>query len=128
MADKTILVIGTYDTKNDELEYMAERITSQGGGVLTMDVSVLGDPAKPTDISKHQVAEAADSSIQTAIDSGNENTAMQIMTAGAVKLSASLQAKGKFDGVVILGGTMGTDLALDVCRALPLGGWFVWLE
>ena len=121
MADKTILVIGTYDTKNDELEYMAERITSQGGGVLTMDVSVLGDPAKPTDISKHQVAEAADSSIQTAIDSGNENTAMQIMTAGAVKLSASLQAKGKFDGVVILGGTMGTDLALDVCRALPLG-------
>jgi len=121
MGDKTILVIGTYDTKNDELEYMAERITSQGGGVLTMDVSVLGDPVNPTDISKHQVAEAADSSIQAAIDSGDENTAMQIMTAGAVKLSESLQAEGKFDGVVILGGTMGTDLALDVCRALPLG-------
>jgi uncharacterized protein (UPF0261 family) len=121
MGDKTILVIGTYDTKNDELEYMVERITSQGGGVLTMDVSVLGDPINPTDISKHQVAEAADSSIQAAIDSGDENTAMQIMTAGAVKLSESLQAEGKFDGVVILGGTMGTDLALDVCRALPLG-------
>jgi len=121
MTDKTILVIGTYDTKNDELEYMAERITSQGGGVLTMDVSVLGDPAKPTDISKHQVAEAAGSSIQAAIDSGDENTAMQIMTMGAVKLSESLQTEGKFDGVVILGGTMGTDLALDVCRTLPLG-------
>ena len=121
MADKTILVIGTYDTKNDELEYMVERITSQGGGALTMDVSVLGDPENPTDISKHQVAEAADSSIQAAIDSGDENTAMQIMTAGAVKLALSLHADAKFDGVVILGGTMGTDLALDVCRALPLG-------
>ena len=121
MADKTILVIGTYDTKNDELEYMVERINSQGGGALTMDVSVLGDPENPTDISKHQVAEAADSSIQIAIDSGDENTAMQIMTAGAVKLALSLHAEGKFDGVVILGGTMGTDLALDVCRALPLG-------
>ena len=71
MADKTILVIGTYDTKNDELEYMVERINSQGGGALTMDVSVLGDPENPTDISKHQVAEAADSSIQIAIDSGD---------------------------------------------------------
>ena len=121
MADKTILVIGTYDTKNDELEYMVDRINSQGGGALTMDVSVLGDPENPTDISKHQVAEAADSSIQLAIDSGDENTAMQIMTAGAVKLALSLHAEGKFDGVVILGGTMGTDLALDVCRALPLG-------
>ena len=121
MADKTILVIGTYDTKNDELEYMVERIQSQGGGTLTMDVSVLGDPMKPTDISKHAVAEAAHSSIQAAIDSGDENTAMQIMAAGAVALATSLQASGKFDGVVILGGTMGTDLALDVCRALPLG-------
>ena len=83
MSDKTILIIGTYDTKDDELLYMAERITSQGGGVLTMDISVLGDPSQPCDITKHDVAEAADSSIQTAIDSGDENTAMQIMARGS---------------------------------------------
>ncbi len=29
--------------------------------------------------------------------------------------------EGKFDGVIVLGGTMGTDLALDLCAALPLG-------
>ena len=29
MPDKTILIVGTYDTKNDELAYMAERVTSQ---------------------------------------------------------------------------------------------------
>ena len=54
MTDKTILVVGTYDTKNDELEYMVERITAMGGGALTMDVSVLGDQQKPTDISKNR--------------------------------------------------------------------------
>ena len=59
--DKTILVIGTYDTKSDELIYLVERIQSQGGKTLTMDVSVLGDPPSPTDISKHQVADAAGS-------------------------------------------------------------------
>ncbi|WP_370318582.1 Tm-1-like ATP-binding domain-containing protein [Oricola sp.] len=121
MTDKTILVVGTYDTKNDELSYMAERIRAQGGGVVTMDVSVLGDPAEPTDWSKHDVAAEGGSSIQAAIDCGDENQAMQIMATGAAALAARLHREGKVDGVIVLGGTMGTDLALDVCAALPLG-------
>lgn len=119
--DKTILVVGTYDTKDDELSYLAERIRAQGGGVVSMDVSVLGHPKAPTDISKHQVAEAGSSSIQTAIESGDENVAMQIMAAGAAHLARDLHAQGRIDGVIVLGGTMGTDLALDLCAALPLG-------
>lgn len=121
MSDKTILIIGTYDTKNDELDYIAERINAMGGGFLSMDVSVLGDPVNPTHFSKHQVAEAGGSSIQLAIDSGDENHAMQLMTKGAVALTLRLFGEKQFDGVVILGGTMGTDLALDVCRSLPVG-------
>lgn len=121
MSDKTILIVGTYDTKNDELAYMAERIRALQGKVLTMDISVLGDPLDATDISKHQVAAAADSSIAAAIDSGDENTAMQIMAKGASTLARQLHSNGEFDGVVILGGTMGTDAALDICQALPLG-------
>jgi len=121
MADKTILIVGTFDTKNDELAYMADRIIAMGGGTLCMDISVLGDPEKPTDYSKHDVAKAAGSSIQAAIDSGDENTAMQIMARGASALAGQLCQAGKFDGVVILGGTMGTDAALDICQALPLG-------
>lgn len=120
-ADRTILVAGTWDTKNDELAYMADVIRAQGGRVITMDVSVLGDPATPADISKHQVAEAAGSSIAAAIAAGDENTAMQIMAAGSARLAARLHAEGRIHGVIVLGGTMGTDLALDLCSALPLG-------
>ena len=118
---KTILVIGTYDTKDEELHYICDTIRAQGGAVLSMDVSVLGDPSKPTDVSKHQVATAGGSSIQTAIDSGDENTAMQIMARGASALTAQLYADGKVDGMLALGGTMGTDLALDCAQSLPLG-------
>ena len=121
MTDRTILVVGTYDTKDDELNYLADVIRGQGGGVLSMDVSVLGDPAQPTDFSKHQVAKAGGHSIQEAIDGGDENRAMQIMAKGAAALALDLQRAGRFDGVIVLGGTMGTDLALDVCAALPLG-------
>ena len=59
MMNKTILVIGTYDTKDDELGFLAEVIQAQGGQLVTMDVSVLGDPSKPTDYSKHDVARDA---------------------------------------------------------------------
>ena len=121
MADKTILVVGTYDTKDDELTYVAEVIRGQGGDVLTMDVSVLGDPSAPTDLSKHDVAEEGGHSIREAIDGGDENLAMQIMAKGAAMLAARLHREGRFDGVLVLGGSMGTDLALDVCSALPVG-------
>ena len=67
MMNKTILVIGTYDTKDDELGFLAEVIQAQGGQLVTMDVSVLGDPSKPTDYSKHDVAREGGSSIQAAI-------------------------------------------------------------
>jgi uncharacterized protein (UPF0261 family) len=121
MLNKTILIVGTYDTKNEELDFMAQCITDLGGAVLTMDVSVLGEPVQATDISKHEVAMAADSSIEAAIASGDENHAMQIMALGASCLALQAYQAGKFHGVVILGGTMGTDLALDVCQALPIG-------
>ena len=121
MTYKTILVIGTYDTKDDELGFLADVIRAQGGQVVTMDVSVLGDPSSPTNYSKHDVASEGGSSIEAAIASGNENHAMQIMAKGAALLTARLFTEDKFDGMIVLGGTMGTDLALDVCSALPLG-------
>ena len=118
---KTILVIGTYDTKDAELNYVCDTIRTQGGKVLSMDVSVLGDPTAPTDISKHRVAAAAGKTIQDAIDAGDENFAMQIMAKGAASLCATLHADGKIDGMIGLGGTMGTDLVLDCAQALPMG-------
>ena len=71
-------------------------LRDQGGAVLSMDVSVLGDPSQPTDVSKHQVAEAGGSSIQAAIDSGDENQAMQIMACGAAAKGLELYSTFTF--------------------------------
>ena len=120
-SSRTILVIGTFDTKNDELFIYPDCIQKQNGNVLTMDVSVLGDPEKECDISKHDVAQAANSTIKEVIKSGDENSAMQIMAKGSSSLAKELYNKNKIHGVIILGGTMGTDLALDVCQSLPMG-------
>jgi uncharacterized protein (UPF0261 family) len=116
-----ILIVGTYDTKDDELTYLAEVIRKQGGEALTMDVSVLGNPKASTDWSKHEVVAEAATTIAAIIAAENENVAMQAMARGASALAARLHREGRFDGVLVLGGSMGTDLALDLCAALPLG-------
>ena len=120
MGDR-ILIVGTYDTKNDELAYLADVIARQGGTALTMDVSVLGEPAAPTHWSKHDVVAEAGTSIAAIIAAEDENVAMQAMARGAANLARRLHRAGRFDGVLVLGGSMGTDLALDLCAALPLG-------
>jgi uncharacterized protein (UPF0261 family) len=91
------------------------------GRCLNHGCQRLGDPSIPTDISKHEIAETGGSSIEAAIASEDENVAMQIMANGAVAKVLELYFAGRIHGVIILGGSMGTDLALDVCQALPLG-------
>ncbi|MCC5969188.1 MAG: Tm-1-like ATP-binding domain-containing protein [Pararhodobacter sp.] len=119
--NKTILVIGTFDTKADELAYLIGRIRAQGGDVLSMDVSVLGDPPGAVDVSKHEVAAAAGETIDALIALGEEGEAFEKMSAGAAVLTRRLFSEGRFDGMIALGGTMGTDLALDCAQALPIG-------
>jgi uncharacterized protein (UPF0261 family) len=118
---KTILVIGTFDTKADELAYLIDRIKRQGGQVLAMDVSVLGEAKIPVGVTKHEVAAAAGQTIDGLIALGEEGEAFALMSAGAARLASRLYKEGRFHGMIALGGTMGTDLALDCAQALPIG-------
>ncbi len=121
MKTPKILLIGTGDTKSDEMLFMRGCIEGAGGIAVMMDVSVLGDPDFTPDHSRHDVAAAAETTIEGVINSGDENSAMALMAAGASKLARRLYDEGKSDAALILGGSMGTDLALDVAAALPLG-------
>ncbi len=121
MSKKTILLIGTYDTKGPELRYLEDCICAQGGNVLSMDISVLGEPDSPTDISKHEVAAAAGLSIEEVIALGDENRAFRAMSKGAVARVLGAFGQNRFDAMLAIGGTLGTDLALDCAQALPLG-------
>jgi uncharacterized protein (UPF0261 family) len=116
-----ILIIGTGDTKADELLFMCGCIKEAGGVPLLMDVSVLGDPPYKPEYDKHAVAAAAGTTIGGIAASGDENTAMSAMASGAARLAAARCEAGDIDGMIAIGGTMGTDLALDVALVLPLG-------
>ncbi|WP_407147214.1 Tm-1-like ATP-binding domain-containing protein [Bradyrhizobium sp. ORS 86] len=116
-----ILLIGTGDTKADELLFMSDCITRAGGTTIMMDISVLGDPPYQPAHDKHAVAAAAQTTIAEIASSGDENSAMSLMAVGAANLARDLAERDAIDAVIAIGGTMGTDLALDVAQALPLG-------
>jgi uncharacterized protein (UPF0261 family) len=116
-----ILLIGTGDTKADELLFMNNCIREAGGEPIMMDVSVLGDPPYNPRHDKHAVAQAAETTIDAIAASGDENSAMSLMALGASRMARRLSDAGEIDGMIAIGGTMGTDLALDVALALPIG-------
>lgn len=116
-----ILLIGTGDTKADELRFMQDQIARARGEPILLDVSVLNDPPYRPHYDKHAVASAANTSIDEIAASGDENSAMILMAEGAANLSRKLAETDAIDAVIAIGGTMGTDLALDVARALPIG-------
>lgn len=116
-----ILLVGTADTKADELLYLQRCIEAQGGAASIMDVGILGTPSFAPAIPNHAVAAAAHTTLEALAALGDENAAMTKMADGAVALALDLYARGEAHGLLAIGGTMGTDLALDVTAALPLG-------
>lgn len=121
MSVRTILLVGTADTKSEELAFMRERVEALGALVLLMDVGVLAAGHAPVDIGNDEVAVAAGTTLAEVAACGDENQAMMLMARGASAIARRLQAEGRVHGLLALGGTMGTDLALDVASALPLG-------
>jgi uncharacterized protein (UPF0261 family) len=121
MTSPRILMVGTVDTKSDEIGFLREQVRAAGGEPLIMDVGVLAQGHLTPDITNAEVARAAGVTLQQVIDSGDENSAMALMAQGASALSMQLHRAGRIDGLLALGGTMGTDLALDVASSLPLG-------
>ena len=81
----TVLLVGTADTKSDEIAFLREQVQALGAPVLVMDVGVLAAGHAPVDIANTEVAAAAGSTLQQVIDSGDENTAMTRMAQGAAR-------------------------------------------
>ena len=119
---KSIVIIGTLDTKGDQLKYLRDVIKDRGHQVIMMDVSVMGDVPFTPEIHSEEVAKASGATnLQEIADYLNENRAMNKMAEGAAKLVNELYSKGEINGVVSAGGSVGTSLALDVLGTLPLG-------
>lgn len=118
---KTILLIGTFDTKGAEFAYVRDLIVERGHLVVTIDVGVIGVPGLVADVSATQVAEAGGGSLTVLRSGGDRAAALDVMITGAIKVALQLNGEGRCDGLLGLGGSGGTAVATAVMRALPIG-------
>ena len=117
----TIAVLGTLDTKGAEVGFLAEQIRARGCDTLIVDMGVLGSPKIEPDLSRHTVVSAAGGQIETLAETGDRGQAVATMTRGVENILPELHARGRFDGVIGMGGSAGTTMATAGMRALPFG-------
>ncbi len=118
---KTIVLIGTLDTKGQEVKYVKDLIEERGHRTLVVDAGVLGQPLFTPDISSETVAQAGGKDLAELVAQRDTATAVQTMMAGAAEILSSLFAEDRVDGVMSLGGGKGTAIATAAMRELPLG-------
>lgn len=117
MSARRVYVIGTFDTKHDELGYVAGLIGAQGIDVATLDVGTTASAAK-ADFPAAEIAAHHPEGVDAAMAAGDRGKAVIAMSEALTRFIVS---RDDIAGVIGLGGSGGTSLIAPAMRALPLG-------
>jgi uncharacterized protein (UPF0261 family) len=119
---KTILLIGTMDTKEEELLFCRELIRRRGFQALLLDAGILKDPRTPPDISRQEVARAAGvADLGSLLALADKGTCIETMIRGVTAKTQELLRREAFDGILGIGGGQGTDISATAMRSVPRG-------
>jgi len=117
----TALIVATMDTKGREAGFLAACLKAEGIAVKIMDAGILGVSSMPVDVTRRQVARAGGKSLEDVQNIGHEGQALEVMTTGAVECAQKLHRQNQIQGIIGLGGSMGTTLGSGVMRSFPVG-------
>ena len=118
---KTVVIIGTLDTKGQEFAFIKKLVEKEGLKALVVDFGVMGKPAFKPDVTGAEVAEAGGGNLETLRKGEQKDEAMRVMQAGLAAVVRALYDKGKLNGIIGMGGTGGTSIATAAMRTLPVG-------
>jgi uncharacterized protein (UPF0261 family) len=119
---KTVLLIGTLDTKGPEIAYVRDRLRALGVGTIVADSGILGEPLDIVpDVSHAEVARLGGTTIEALQTAGSRGKAVHGMLAGLRKLATDLYRDGRLHGAVALGGAEGAVLGASAMMGLPIG-------
>ena len=121
MSDRTVVLVGTLDTKGDEYAYLRDRLRLHGVNTLLVDVGTLDPPRTAPDIDRHEVADAAGVDVDELARARDRGRAVSAMAQAAAALIRRLYEEGRCDGVLAAGGSGNTAIATAAMQALPVG-------
>jgi uncharacterized protein (UPF0261 family) len=112
-----IHVVGTADTKGEELAFLAECIAAAGAQPVVVDVGIR-EPPVAVDVTAGEVAAHGDAGAPQALSSGDRGEAVSAMTTAFAAYARQLSG---CDGMIGIGGGGGTAIITAGMRELPLG-------
>lgn len=118
---KTVVLVGSLDTKGKEFAFVNELIVQSGLDTLVIDFGVLGEPGFKPDIDRQAVCTAGGGDLAELQSGDHKDKAMKVMADGLAKVVADLFDQGKLDGILGMGGSGGTSIATRAMRTLPVG-------
>lgn len=122
MADKSIVMLGCFDTKGDDFSYLLNSLRELDQQVITINAGVMETSVDfPIDVDQDAVAEASGSVLETIRASNDRGRAVELMGKGAAAILAELASENRIKGVIGMGGGGGTYIILEAMQAVPLG-------
>ncbi len=121
MGEKSILILGTLDTKGEQILFLKELIARRGHRVIVMDLSMGGEPMFQGEISPEEIARLAGKNLKDLVHSKDRFAVTHAMSTGAQQKALDLLSEGNLDGVVALGGATMALIASQVMARLPFG-------
>lgn len=119
---KSIVVLGTLDTKGEQLAFVKEQIETLGCRAVLIDTSTRdGSTGITPDISCEDVARAAGTSVEEIRGLKDREKITSLVIAGAISWSRKLRDDGNLDGIMALGGASAATVGSAVFHALPFG-------
>jgi uncharacterized protein (UPF0261 family) len=118
---KSIVIVGTLDTKGDQIAYLKKKIEEDGQTTCVIDIGVVGDAYFKPIYDRDQVAQAAGTSIEGILAMNDRRSGLEKMGEGASNLIKALHSRGEVGGVIAVGGSQGTGVSLQIMKALPIG-------
>lgn len=118
---KTVVIIGSLDTKGAEFAFIKELIEKEGLNTLVVNFGVMGEPVFKPDIPRGEVAAAGGGDLAIISSGDHKDLAMKTMAAGLAAVVRRLYDEGKLQGVIGMGGSGGTSVATAAMRTLPVG-------
>ncbi len=118
---KTIALLITLDTKDQEAGFLMEEIERHGDIPILMDIGVIGEPGVTPSISREEIAREGGTSLEKLLENPTRDEAAPVMVKGCIRILNRKIASGEVDAVLGLGGTQGTSTCCEIMQALPYG-------
>jgi uncharacterized protein (UPF0261 family) len=117
----SIVIVGTLDTKGDEVGYLKELIQGEDCSTIVLDVGTLKPPTMTPDVPRERIAAEGGTSLERLVARNSRRLAIQTMIDGAGAVVKELHRNGQLSAIISVGGGTGTHIGTGIMRALPLG-------